>query len=66
MHNKKNIYIKPELEVYNVDKEICLVMASEIGPPDPPFSAASPTSEAAEQPATKQSSFNDNPFESKQ
>ncbi|MCU4176409.1 hypothetical protein [Carboxylicivirga sp. N1Y90] len=40
----KRKYIKPSIEVYNIDQEISLVMASV--PVDPPWGAAAPAEES--------------------
>ena len=51
----KKKYYSPELEVYQIDKEISLVlMTGETDPPDPPRGGAAQQSP---------SSFEDNPFD---
>lgn len=65
MNFSKRRYTKPQIETYRIDQAICLVMASEGGPPDPPFGAAPAP---PNQPASKQQQpnpFENNPFEGK-
>ena len=57
MNFSKRRYTKPQITAHKIDQTICLVMASEGGPPDQPMAS----------PQQGQSNpFENNPFEEKQ